>query len=141
MTINENDKVSEYVPHNQIEQDMCDFANLEIPFSDDYVQLCTTSEMENSQIELMDYEQVVPQTGVNPTQYPQSTQRNYNNNGNSNKYGNSNYNNGPKTYLNVSYAEKDEAKSLGAKWDAEARKWYVPFGVDVNLFKKWLIKN
>ena len=28
-------------------------------------------------------------------------------------------------YLNVPYGEKDSAKSLGAKWDAEVRKWYT----------------
>ena len=29
-------------------------------------------------------------------------------------------------YLNVPFAEKDAAKALGARWDAKARKWYVP---------------
>lgn len=29
-----------------------------------------------------------------------------------------------KKYLNVSYAEKDKAKSAGARWDPSARKWY-----------------
>lgn len=29
-------------------------------------------------------------------------------------------------YLNVPYAEKDEAKRLlGARWDKERRQWYV----------------
>lgn len=32
------------------------------------------------------------------------------------------------TYLNVPYAEKDEAKSLGAKWDKFKKKWYMPAG-------------
>lgn len=39
--------------------------------------------------------------------------------------------------LNVPYAEKDEAKRLGAKWDATRRKWYVPAGVDVTAFSRW----
>jgi len=30
-----------------------------------------------------------------------------------------------KYYLNVSYQEKDQAKSVGAKWDAVAKKWYI----------------
>jgi len=30
-----------------------------------------------------------------------------------------------KIYLQVSYADKDEAKSLGAKWDALEKKWYA----------------
>jgi hypothetical protein len=28
-------------------------------------------------------------------------------------------------YLNVPFARKEEAKSLGAMWDAGAKKWYV----------------
>ena len=31
-------------------------------------------------------------------------------------------------YLNCPYSEKDLVKSLGARWDADARKWYVPSG-------------
>lgn len=27
--------------------------------------------------------------------------------------------------LNVPYEEKDEAKSLGAKWNPELKKWYI----------------
>lgn len=40
-------------------------------------------------------------------------------------------------YLIVPFAEKDEAKGLGAKWDAGARKWHVPNGKDKDLFKRW----
>lgn len=40
-------------------------------------------------------------------------------------------------FLVVSFAEKDEAKGLGARWDAKARKWYVPAGKDKDLFKRW----
>lgn len=29
-------------------------------------------------------------------------------------------------YYAVAYAEKDEAKAVGAKWDAEAKLWYAP---------------
>jgi uncharacterized protein DUF5710 len=39
--------------------------------------------------------------------------------------------------LKVPFAEKDDAKGLGAKWDAAQKKWYVPHGVDVNLFTRW----
>ncbi len=31
-----------------------------------------------------------------------------------------------RVYLNVSYANKDDAKSLEAWWDAEKKKWYAP---------------
>ena len=42
------------------------------------------------------------------------------------------------TYLEVPFKEKDEAKSLGARWDAGAKKWYVPDGTDLALFSAWL---
>lgn len=40
--------------------------------------------------------------------------------------------------LKVPFAEKDEAKSLGARWDKDLKTWYVPDGVDASLFAKWL---
>ena len=40
--------------------------------------------------------------------------------------------------LKVPFNEKDQAKSLGARWNAEAKLWYVPQGVDVVPFEKWL---
>ncbi len=40
-------------------------------------------------------------------------------------------------YLECPYTDKDEAKELGARWDIDARKWYVPSDADRNLFKKW----
>jgi hypothetical protein len=40
-------------------------------------------------------------------------------------------------FLVVPFAEKDEAKALGARWEAKARKWYVPAGKDKDLFKRW----
>lgn len=42
------------------------------------------------------------------------------------------------TYLNVPYAQKDEAKALGARWDNSQRKWYVPAGIAVESFSRWL---
>lgn len=45
------------------------------------------------------------------------------------------------TVLNVPYAEKDEAKRLGAKWDAARKKWYVPQGVNVEPFSRWVSGN
>jgi len=44
-------------------------------------------------------------------------------------------------YLECPYAEKDEAKQLGARWDQKVRKWYVPNDIDENLFKKWWPKE
>lgn len=43
-----------------------------------------------------------------------------------------------KTYLTVSFNEKDAAKSLGAKWDAVQRQWYVPDGRELAPFSAWL---
>lgn len=42
-------------------------------------------------------------------------------------------------FLNVPYAEKDEAKRLGARWDAALKKWYVPQGVDAEQFSRWTV--
>ena len=39
--------------------------------------------------------------------------------------------------LNVPFAEKDAAKELGARWDPELKKWFVPRGVDSSPFAKW----
>ena len=39
--------------------------------------------------------------------------------------------------LDVPFHEKDEAKELGAWWDPELKKWYVPVGKDVALFERW----
>ena len=43
----------------------------------------------------------------------------------------------PKIYLNVPFAQKDEAKALGARWDAVQKKWYAPADKDITLFAKW----
>lgn len=42
------------------------------------------------------------------------------------------------TPLNVPFKEKDEAKALGARWNPDAKHWYVPEGVDAAPFEKWL---
>lgn len=43
-----------------------------------------------------------------------------------------------KTYLDVPFAEKDEAKRVGARWDPAARRWYVPEGRALEHFSRWL---
>ncbi|KAG5189711.1 hypothetical protein JKP88DRAFT_262070 [Tribonema minus] len=43
------------------------------------------------------------------------------------------------TYLNTLYSEKDEVKGLGARWDNDKRKWYVPAGYPTAPFNKWLL--
>ena len=43
-----------------------------------------------------------------------------------------------KTYLEVPYADKDQAKAIGARFDMSRKKWYCPDGIDLMLFRKWL---
>jgi len=40
--------------------------------------------------------------------------------------------------LQCPYAEKDEAKALGAYWDAKKKTWYVVNPKDWTVFAKWL---
>lgn len=40
--------------------------------------------------------------------------------------------------LKVPFNEKDQAKALGARWNAEIKQWYVPQGVDSKPFEKWI---
>lgn len=44
-------------------------------------------------------------------------------------------------FLTVPYAEKDEAKALGARWNPTKRRWYVPDGVSPAAFAKWTGKD
>ncbi len=39
--------------------------------------------------------------------------------------------------LKVPYAEKDQAKALGARWNAQRKAWYVPDGADAAPFEQW----
>jgi antirestriction protein ArdC/phage/plasmid primase-like uncharacterized protein len=43
-----------------------------------------------------------------------------------------------KTWLNVPYKEKDEAKALGAKWDKQEKRWFAPEGTDLSQLQPWL---
>lgn len=40
--------------------------------------------------------------------------------------------------LFVSYAEKDEVKALGAKWDGKAKVWRVKKHEDMRAFSRWM---
>jgi len=42
-----------------------------------------------------------------------------------------------KIYINCPYSDKDEAKSLGAKWDMKEKKWYITPELQ-DLFERWL---
>ena len=42
------------------------------------------------------------------------------------------------TILNVPFADKDQAKALGALWHPDQKRWVVPAGLDLEPFKAWL---
>lgn len=41
-------------------------------------------------------------------------------------------------YLVAQYRDRERVKALGARWDSEARSWYVPAGRDLTPFAAWL---
>ncbi len=43
-----------------------------------------------------------------------------------------------KTFLYVPFAEKNEAKAAGAKWDIETKAWYAQAGSDLTKFNRWI---
>lgn len=42
------------------------------------------------------------------------------------------------TFLAVPYAERNQAKDAGARWDNGAKLWYAPEGADLAKLDKWL---
>lgn len=42
-----------------------------------------------------------------------------------------------KMRLDVPFSEKDQAKALGAKWDAKTRTWFIEADVDMGKFSRW----
>jgi hypothetical protein len=40
--------------------------------------------------------------------------------------------------LNCPFAEKDQAKALGARWDGDRRVWYIVDVEDLTPFMRWL---
>lgn len=42
-----------------------------------------------------------------------------------------------RVYLKVPFAEKEEAKRLGARWDQDSKRWFVPGERDLTPFAKW----
>lgn len=42
------------------------------------------------------------------------------------------------TPINVPFADKDQAKALGALWQPDEKRWVVPKGLDLTLFQAWL---
>jgi len=46
-----------------------------------------------------------------------------------------------KIYFDVPYDDNGRIKALGAKFDNDLRKWYVPEDVDPKKFEGWVPKN
>ena len=44
-------------------------------------------------------------------------------------------------WLNVSYEERSQARSNGARWDREAELWFAPKGADLAKLAKWIPEN
>lgn len=45
-------------------------------------------------------------------------------------------------FLNVPYAEKDEAKALGARWNPKVKKWYIDAPQKEYIkFAKWILQD
>ena len=43
-----------------------------------------------------------------------------------------------RTNLKVPYEEKDDAKKLGARWDAARKTWYVENVENIEQFMRWM---
>lgn len=41
-------------------------------------------------------------------------------------------------FLECPFREKDEVKKLGAKFDGTVKKWFIPPGVEIEQFRRWL---
>lgn len=41
-------------------------------------------------------------------------------------------------YLKTEFKDRERVKALGARWDAEVKKWFVPHGRDLTPFAAWL---
>jgi hypothetical protein len=43
-----------------------------------------------------------------------------------------------RTNLQVPFSEKDKARSMGARWDAARKTWYVENVEDISQFMRWM---
>ena len=41
-------------------------------------------------------------------------------------------------YLDCPYSEKDQVKQLGARFNGAVKKWYIPAGLEIEPFARWL---
>ncbi len=42
------------------------------------------------------------------------------------------------TYLSTTFKDREKVKALGARWDPDRRRWFVPAGRDLRAFAAWL---
>lgn len=43
-----------------------------------------------------------------------------------------------KTFLQVPFREKEQAKKAGARWDSKEKRWFAPSGSDLTAFQQWM---
>ena len=48
---------------------------------------------------------------------------------------------GERTYLTMPYEERDQAKAIGARWDAVKKAWYVGPGIELEKIAKWELRH
>src|SRR5215831_11838673 len=48
---------------------------------------------------------------------------------------------GERIYLAVPYEKRDQAKAIGARWDAVKKAWYVGPGVELEKIAKWELRH
>jgi Domain of unknown function (DUF5710) len=48
------------------------------------------------------------------------------------------HNNGMRINLKTPFAEKDEAKALGARWDPKKKCWYIQNVANLTPFARWI---
>ncbi len=113
------------VVHNPQEELLRSQVLEEIPFSADDLQQFNSLAHSIS----VEHSEVPPALDTAPNSYQQNNMHNYQN-------GNSN--NADRVYLSVPFAEKDQAKALGARWDSGARKWYVNSSMNLEQFSRWM---
>jgi len=143
--------------------DLKEFADLDIPFDDSFLNKISVEDFSNDndccidEATLAEFNaQNLHMSSYQNEEFSKSDSnfesQNLNNGFNSNSAPNSyssqntnkNYTNfkpvnpDEVTYLNVPFSQKDDAKALGARWDGNKKRWYVPQGVALEDFSRWL---
>jgi hypothetical protein len=44
-----------------------------------------------------------------------------------------------KIFINCPFDDKEECKSLGGKWDAKNKSWFITSNLDVKNFEQWIL--